>query len=90
MAKHLPIICWKLNGLKKRLACTKISPYHNLSLDPSTIVFHYAFELFEGMKAYKDTNGNIRTFRGDKNMIRMNKSAERIALPTFEGEELQN
>ena len=89
MAKPLPIICWKLNGPKKRLAHPKISPYHNLSLDPSTIVFHYAFELFEGMKAYKDTNGNIRTFRGDKNMIRMNKSAERIALPTFEGEELQ-
>ncbi|CAK9440259.1 uncharacterized protein LODBEIA_P43590 [Lodderomyces beijingensis] len=67
----------------------KISPYHNLSLDPSTIVFHYAFELFEGMKAYKDAQGQIRTFRGDKNMIRMNKSAERIALPKFKGEELQ-
>lgn len=67
----------------------KISPYHNLSLDPSTIVFHYAFELFEGMKAYKDSKGLIRTFRGDKNMIRMNSSAERIALPTFDGEELQ-
>ncbi|EGW33167.1 branched-chain amino acid transaminase [Spathaspora passalidarum NRRL Y-27907] len=66
----------------------KITPYHNLSLDPSTIVFHYAFELFEGMKAYRDSNGDIRTFRGDKNMIRMNKSAERIALPTFDGEEL--
>ena len=79
-----------MNGPKKKVGTPKISPYHNLSLDPSTIVFHYAFELFEGMKAYKDTNGNIRTFRGDKNMIRMNKSAERIALPTFEGEELQN
>lgn len=67
----------------------KISPYHNLSLDPSTIVFHYAFECFEGMKAYKDINGQIRTFRGDKNMVRMNQSAERIALPQFEGEELQ-
>ncbi|KAG7660546.1 BAT2 [[Candida] subhashii] len=66
-----------------------ISPYHNLSLDPSTIVFHYAFELFEGMKAYRDTNNQIRTFRGDKNMIRMNTSAQRIALPTFDGEELQ-
>ncbi|KAG7194993.1 branched-chain-amino-acid transaminase bat2 [Scheffersomyces spartinae] len=66
----------------------KISPYHNLSLDPSCAVFHYAFELFEGMKAYKDANGNVRTFRGDKNMERMNKSAERIALPTFDGEEL--
>ncbi|KAI3403625.2 BAT2 [Candida oxycetoniae] len=66
----------------------KISPYHNLSLDPSTIVFHYAFELFEGMKAYKGAQGEIRTFRGDKNMVRMNKSAERIALPQFDGEEL--
>lgn len=66
-----------------------ISPYHNLSLDPSTIVFHYGFELFEGMKAYRDTNNEIRTFRGDKNMVRMNLSADRIALPTFDGEELQ-
>lgn len=66
----------------------KISPYHNLSLDPSTVVFHYAFELFEGMKAYRDSNNQIRTFRPDKNMVRMNKSAERIVLPTFDGEEL--
>ena len=66
----------------------KISPYHKLSLDPSTVVFHYAFELFEGMKAYRDNNNNIRTFRADKNMERMNKSAERICLPTFDGEEL--
>lgn len=66
----------------------KISPYHNLSLDPSTCVFHYAFELFEGMKAYRDKDNNIRTFRPIKNMERMNKSAERIALPTFDEEEL--
>jgi len=61
----------------------KIIPYQNLSLDPATCVFHYAFECFEGMKAYKDTKGQIRLFRPDKNMERMNKSAARIALPTF-------
>lgn len=65
-----------------------ISPYHKLSLDPSTCVFHYSFELFEGMKAYRDSNNEIRTFRGDRNMIRMNRSADRIALPTFDGEQL--
>ena len=65
----------------------KISPYHNFSMDPSAVVLHYAFELFEGMKAYKDKDGNVRTFRPDKNMIRMNKSAARIALPTFDGGE---
>lgn len=65
-----------------------ISPYHPLNLDPSSIVLHYAFELFEGMKAYRDKDNNIRTFRPEKNMDRMNLSAERIALPTFDNEEL--
>ncbi|KAK4643390.1 branched-chain-amino-acid transaminase bat2 [Podospora bellae-mahoneyi] len=66
----------------------KILPYQNLSLDPATCVFHYAFECFEGMKAYKDTKGQIRLFRPDKNMARFNKSAARIALPTFSPEAL--
>lgn len=62
----------------------RITPYQNLSLDPATCVFHYAFECFEGMKAYKNEKGRINLFRPDKNMARMNKSAARIALPTFE------
>ena len=62
----------------------KIVPYQNLSLDPATCVFHYAFECFEGLKAYKDKTGNVRLFRPDKNMARLNKSSARIALPTFE------
>ena len=66
----------------------RITPYQNLSLDPATCVFHYAFECFEGMKAYKDKQGQIRLFRPDKNMARMNKSSTRIALPAFEGEKM--
>lgn len=62
----------------------RITPYQNLSLDPATCVFHYAFECFEGMKAYKTRNGDIRLFRPDKNMARLNKSSARIALPTVE------
>ncbi|KAI8631381.1 branched-chain amino acid aminotransferase [Xylariaceae sp. FL1651] len=60
-----------------------IQPYQNLSLDPASCVFHYGFECFEGMKAYKDKSGNVRLFRPDMNMDRFNKSAARIALPTF-------
>ncbi|KAM7223986.1 branched-chain amino acid aminotransferase II [Rhypophila decipiens] len=66
----------------------KITPYQNLSLDPATCVFHYAFECFEGMKAYKDAKGQVRLFRPDKNMARFNKSAARIALPTFDSDAL--
>src|SRR5208282_2691291 len=63
----------------------RITPYQNLGLDPASCVFHYAFECFEGMKAYKDDKGQIRLFRPDKNMARFNSSCARIALPTFEG-----
>lgn len=64
----------------------RITPYQNLSLDPATCVLHYAFEAFEGMKAYKDAQGNVRLFRPDKNMARLNRSSARIALPRFDGE----
>ncbi|KAK9381349.1 aminotransferase [Kockiozyma suomiensis] len=66
----------------------KIVPYQNLSLDPATCVFHYAFECFEGMKAYRDAEGKVRMFRPDKNMERMKKTAARICLPTFDTDEL--
>lgn len=66
----------------------RITPYQNLSLDPATCVFHYAFEAFEGMKAYKCQDGSLRLFRPDKNMQRLNKSVERLAMPTFDGQSL--
>lgn len=64
----------------------EIVPYQTLNLDPATCVFHYAFECFEGMKAYKGKDGSIRLFRPDKNMARFNKSSKRIALPTIDSE----
>lgn len=69
-------------------AAPQITPYQNLSMDPASSVFHYAFECFEGMKAYKDKNGDVRLFRPDKNMARLNRSSSRIALPTFDGESM--
>lgn len=72
---------------EKGWAAPTITPYHNFSFDPSTIVFHYGFEAFEGLKAYRDKHDKIRMFRPDKNVARMNTSAERICLPTFDGEE---
>lgn len=40
------------------------------------------------MKAYKDPQGNVRLFRPDKNMERINTSAARLAFPTFTGQNL--
>src|ERR1700761_3973731 len=72
-------------------AAPRITPYQNLSLDPATCVFHYGFECFEGMKAYRSTvNGkpSIRMFRPHKNMQRLSRSSARIALPAFSIEEM--
>ncbi|TEB14048.1 branched-chain amino acid aminotransferase II [Coprinellus micaceus] len=64
----------------------KIEPYGPLQLEPSCTVLHYAQTIFEGMKAYRHDDGRVTLFRPDMNMKRMNTSAARIALPTFDGE----
>ncbi|KAI7878940.1 branched-chain amino acid aminotransferase II [Lichtheimia hyalospora FSU 10163] len=81
---HMVTIEWNAD---KGWESPEIIPHGKLCLDPSATVFHYAAECFEGMKAYKDKDGKIRLFRPDMNMARMNRSAHRIALPNFEGEE---
>lgn len=59
----------------------RLMPYGPLSLDPATSVFHYAQELFEGLKAYRQISGSIVTFRPYANAARFNRSAERMAMP---------
>jgi len=61
----------------------KISPYHFFSISPAATTLHYGIECFEGMKAYKDKDGNVRMFRPDKNMARMHHSMTRLAMPSF-------
>lgn len=59
----------------------EIKPYAPFVLDPACVVFHYAQEIFEGMKAYRTADGKIQLFRPDCNASRMNDSAERLCIP---------
>ncbi|TYB63229.1 branched-chain amino acid aminotransferase [Nonomuraea sp. PA05] len=59
----------------------RLLPYGPLSLDPATSVFHYAQELFEGLKAYRQIGGSIVAFRPYANAGRFNRSAARMAMP---------
>lgn len=65
----------------------QITPLESIVLHPAAKVFHYALELFEGMKAYRGVDGKIRLFRPEMNMHRMNLTAKRSGLPSFDGEE---
>ncbi len=65
----------------------RIVPYAPLSLDPSSVVFHYAQECFEGLKAYRTTEGKIQLFRPDCNARRMNNTQERLCMPSIPEED---
>ncbi len=58
-----------------------IRPYKELAFLPALSVLHYSQTIFEGQKAHKDENGNIHIFRPQENWKRMNRSAERMAMP---------
>jgi len=62
----------------------EIKPYGPLALDPASNVLQYSSTLFEGMKAYAGPDGEPRLFRPELNMKRMARSAERLALPSFD------
>jgi branched-chain amino acid aminotransferase len=59
----------------------RIVPYGPLSLDPSTMVFHYGQSIFEGLKAYKTPDGKVNLFRPRLNFERMNLSNTRLVIP---------
>ena len=58
-----------------------IQPYAPFTIDPSAKVFHYGQAIFEGMKAYKDSDDAVWLFRPEENFDRFNKSATRMAMP---------
>ena len=59
----------------------EIRPYQPLLLEPSLAALHYGQAIFEGIKAYKDKNGEAFIFRPQDNFSRFNKSAERMNMP---------
>ena len=65
----------------------RIVPYGPLCLEPSAMVFHYAQEVFEGMKAYRNPEGGVQLFRPMENVRRINSSCERMCIPQLSEEE---
>ncbi len=59
----------------------RLEAYGPITLDPATSVFHYAQEIFEGLKAYRQASGPIVAFRPQANAARFNRSAARMAMP---------
>ena len=66
---------------KKDGIIKKILPYGNITVNPATMVLHYAQETFEGLKAYKAADGKVYLFRPDMNAKRFINSNKRMCMP---------
>ncbi|MFT3881757.1 MAG: branched-chain amino acid aminotransferase [Gemmatales bacterium] len=63
-----------------------VTPYGPIALDPSAMVLHYAQEIFEGLKAYRQPDGSIAAFRPEANAERFAAPRrERLAMPETGG-----
>ncbi|MDT0219532.1 branched-chain amino acid aminotransferase [Gordonia sp. AC31] len=60
-----------------------VKPYGPIALDPAATVLHYGQEVFEGLKAYRQPDGSIAAFRPEANAARLQRSAERLAMPAL-------
>ena len=61
----------------------EIKPYQPMLFAPSLAAIHYGQSIFEGVKAYKNADGEPYIFRPLDNFKRFNKSAERMQMPTI-------
>ncbi|MGW2473760.1 branched-chain amino acid aminotransferase [Streptomyces sp. NPDC001665] len=59
----------------------QLVPYAPLSIDPANMTLHYGQEIFEGLKAYRQPDGSVATFRPEANGERFRASARRLAMP---------
>ncbi|MCJ0872489.1 branched-chain amino acid aminotransferase [Streptomyces sp. AP-93] len=64
----------------------ELVPYAPLSMDPANMTLHYAQTIFEGLKAYKQPDGTVATFRPQANAERFQSSARRMAMPELPAE----
>ena len=72
------LVCDYENGAWQQ---PQIVPYGDMPMSPAMTSIHYGQSIFEGIKAYHESNGEVVIFRPDKNWHRMNHSAARMAMP---------
>jgi branched-chain amino acid aminotransferase len=59
----------------------KIVPFGDIPMSPAMLSLHYGQSVFEGMKAFKNKDGDICIFRPQKHGERLNKSLARMCMP---------
>jgi len=85
MSDHMLELYWSKEKGWENPVINKFGPFH---FHPNVGVLQLGGQIYEGLKAYYGVDGKIRLFRPEENMRRFQKSAARMALPSFDEEEL--
>jgi len=64
----------------------RVEPYGPLSMDPAAAVLHYAQAVFDGLKAFRGRDGQVRLFRPQKHVQRLIESSKRLCIPPLDPE----
>jgi branched-chain amino acid aminotransferase len=64
----------------------QIVPFADIAMSPAMLSLHYGQSVFEGMKAFWMSNGNINIFRPHKHHARLNRSLDRMCMPVVSEE----
>jgi branched-chain amino acid aminotransferase len=78
---HMAIVDWES---ERGWFDPRVVPYGPFSLDPAAAVFHYAQEMFDGLKAFRGADGKVRFFRLDRHCKRMHDGGERLCIPAID------
>ena len=62
----------------------RIVPYGPFEIDPACCVLHYAQAVFDGLKAFRGADGQVRLFRGDRHAARLNRSCDMLCIPPLD------
>jgi branched-chain amino acid aminotransferase len=59
----------------------QVVPYGPIAMDPAASVLHYGQAMFEGMKAFRGTDGKVRLWRLMRHCQRMQAGAPKLCMP---------
>ncbi|MDR2562632.1 MAG: branched-chain amino acid aminotransferase [Prevotellaceae bacterium] len=71
--------CRYVNGKWGEL---EVSSSEHIHMHMSATALHYSQEVFEGMKAFRGSDGKLRLFRWRDNLARLNLSCDGLLMPT--------
>lgn len=82
LADHMLVIDYKDGKWQE----PSIVPFGDILMSPAMLSLHYGQSIFEGMKAFWMNDGRINIFRPHKHHARLNRSLDRMCMPTISEE----